>query len=632
MSEPDDPASNERGAELRFSPRLNRAHEIRWRPWGAAAFEDARRLGRPVLLSLSAVWCHWCHVMDETTYSDPEVIRLVNERYVPLRVDNDRRPDINRRYNMGGWPTTAFLTSSGAVLTGATYLPVEHMLDALRRVDVYYQQHREELEKSAAAGGGEAGRADLAAPGGSWPTAPPGEGIRPEAVDWVRQQIVDAFDPLHGGFGTQPKFPQADALALLLLRSATCQDERVDAVLVKTLDAMAGGAVYDRVEDGFFRYATRRDWSEPHYEKMLEDNARLLRVYAEASAVLGDAAYAGTARGVARYLLTALWQPALGAFAGSQDADEQYYSLSAEGRRSLEPPFIDRTVYTDWNALAASGLLRAAQLLSQPELAAPALTALDTLWERAHRRHGMAHYLTVRTDASGDAPPTSTSSGASLEAAPVDGLLGDQAQMMAALLDAYEHTGERAYLARAEVLAEWVARHLSTLDGGVVDRLPSADAARLAPAAPDLGEASLLADSLLRLAIYSGESHYRDRAVGLLASLQTQYRRYGLMAASFAAAVQRAVEPPVHVVVVGAAAEGQTQALLSAAVGLSAPQRTAQVLDPDVDLEHIVRDGYSYQGRAAAYVCLGSTCLPPVYEPADVARAATGRHPGTARP
>ena len=131
--------------DFRFSPRPNRAAEIKWRPWGEPAFAEARRLGRPVLLSLSAVWCHWCHVMDETSYSDPRVIAAVNEHFVPVRVDNDRHPDVNRRYNMGGWPTTAFLAASGDVLTGGTYLPPDQMLESLARVKAFFDANQAKI-------------------------------------------------------------------------------------------------------------------------------------------------------------------------------------------------------------------------------------------------------------------------------------------------------------------------------------------------------------------------------------------------------------------------------------------------------------------------------------------------------
>ena len=136
---------SENEGEFHFSPRPNRAAEIKWRPWSEKAFDEARQLNRPILLSISAVWCHWCHVMDETTYSHPGVIDLINREYMPIRVDNDLRPDINQRYNMGGWPSTAFLTSSGDILTGATYLPPDQMADALARVASYYRTNQAEI-------------------------------------------------------------------------------------------------------------------------------------------------------------------------------------------------------------------------------------------------------------------------------------------------------------------------------------------------------------------------------------------------------------------------------------------------------------------------------------------------------
>src|SRR5947209_17417739 len=131
--------------EFHFSPRANRASEINWHPWSQEAFDEARHTGRPILLSISAVWCHWCHVMDETTYSHPGVIDIINREYVPVRVDNDVRPDINQRYNMGGWPTTAFLTASGDILTGGTYLPPDLMASSLIRIAGYYSNNQPKI-------------------------------------------------------------------------------------------------------------------------------------------------------------------------------------------------------------------------------------------------------------------------------------------------------------------------------------------------------------------------------------------------------------------------------------------------------------------------------------------------------
>ncbi len=124
---------------FRFSPRPNRAGEIQWRSWGPVSFSEARQKNRPVLLSISAVWCHWCHVMDETTYSDDDVIARINEDYIPVRVDRDRRPDVDARYNMGGWPTAVFLTPAGRVITGGTYTAPEQMTSLLRRVTGTYR-------------------------------------------------------------------------------------------------------------------------------------------------------------------------------------------------------------------------------------------------------------------------------------------------------------------------------------------------------------------------------------------------------------------------------------------------------------------------------------------------------------
>src|SRR6266571_6044876 len=136
-------------ATFHFSPRANRAHEIKWREWGEDAFREAKETGKPVLLSLSAVWCHWCHVMDETSYSDEGVISFVNEHFIPVRVDNDQRPDVNARYNMGGWPTTAFLTPEGEILAGATYVPPEQMLEALPKVYTHFVSNRDEVSEKA---------------------------------------------------------------------------------------------------------------------------------------------------------------------------------------------------------------------------------------------------------------------------------------------------------------------------------------------------------------------------------------------------------------------------------------------------------------------------------------------------
>src|SRR5579872_716222 len=192
-----------------FSPRPNRAADIRWSPWSAAAFEDAKQQGKPVLLAISAVWCHWCHVMDETTYSDSTVINLINERFVPVRVDNDQRPDVNARYNMGGWPTTALLSPEGEILYGGTYIPPEHLRSILRQIDDMYSKPENRLALAKRIHEMRTLRAARA--------RTPAGGELDEATAATILGLIHAhFDAAHGGFGGEQKFPHVAVLQFLL--------------------------------------------------------------------------------------------------------------------------------------------------------------------------------------------------------------------------------------------------------------------------------------------------------------------------------------------------------------------------------------------------------------------------------
>src|SRR6202162_1340105 len=366
--------------EFHFSPRPNRAAEINWRPWSAGAFEEAKATGRPILLSISAVWCHWCHVMDETTYSHAGIIDLINREYVPIRVDNDVRPDINQRYNMGGWPSTAFLTSSGDILTGATYLPPDQMADALTRIAGYYLTNQPEIasrvleaRKRAASG-----------------VARSAASLDDALVDSVLGAVTRAYAPEHGGFGNAPKFPQTDAILLLLEQSQLRGDPALRQMAVHTLEKMAGGGTYDHVEGGFFRYSTTQDWSVPHFEKMLEDHAGL--VSAVALAGMDDVLDSTT-----RYLDTVLRDQKTGLYAGSQDADEHYYSLDADERGPANAPFVDRRVYTSWNAALAIAYLDAAVRRDRPKLQEHAAKMLERLFrDRYKAGEGLTHTDSAR--------------------------------------------------------------------------------------------------------------------------------------------------------------------------------------------------------------------------------------------
>jgi uncharacterized protein YyaL (SSP411 family) len=596
--------------DLRFSPHDNRAGEIAWRPWGEPAFEEARRLGRPVLLSLSAVWCHWCHVMDETSYSDPDVIAAVNAQYVPVRVDNDRHPDVNRRYNMGGWPTTAFLTPGGDIITGATYVPPGQLRQALDRVREFFDSNKATLQHVE--------RPELEEPGDEQHEHD--DAALARIPDELAVAAVRAFDPVYGGVGSEPKFPQADVFAFLLAY-ATLRPEAPDApraleMLAKTLEAMARGGMYDHGGGGFYRYATRRDWSEPHYEKMLEDEARLALLYLDAFG-LARAGVAGlgeprlhrdAAAGALAHITGTLWLGDPPAFGGSQDADEAYYELDAEGREALPSPSVDATVYVDWNALAARALLRGAALLGRPELAGRALATLGFIWETARRDELLAHFVTP----SGRVSPGSP-------------LLADQAGMAAALLDAYETVAERRWLERAQELVA-AAERFSAADGRLDDRLPqeSDSPGLLAQPVPALDDNALLADVLLRLTAHTGDESYRDRALHVLAAWVPFYERYGVGAAPYGAALLRAAEHPEHIAVVGGRDDDAARRLHGAALAAPRPLRTVQLLDPAdaTDARHIAAAGLGGRPQPAAYVCRGRSCQSPTEDPASLAHPA----------
>lgn len=310
------------------SAYLRGAHEqaVEWYPWGDEPFALARRAGRPLLLDIGAAWCHWCHVMDEGTYSDAEVARLINQHFVAVKVDRDEHPEVDRRYQRqvgaltgeGGWPLTAFLTPDGAVFLGGTYFPPQDgmgrpgMRRVLREVARLWEEEREKID-----GNVEAVRQSLGRLGGR--SAAP---ARPSSafIDGIRSQIHQSYDPVNGGFGHAPKFPHPTAVSFLLFDSfATGNLEPAERART-TLTRMALGGTYDHLGGGFHRYSVDESWHIPHFEKMGVDNAALLSAYVEGARRFGDPLFAATARGTMGWILDILGHPD-GGFSTSQDAD-----------------------------------------------------------------------------------------------------------------------------------------------------------------------------------------------------------------------------------------------------------------------------------------------------------------------
>jgi uncharacterized protein len=545
-------------SEFHFSPRPNRAAEINWHAWSESAFAEARQRNRPILLSISAVWCHWCHVMDETTYSHAGVIDLINREYIPIRVDNDVRPDINQRYNMGGWPSTAFLTSSGDILTGATYMPPDQMADALTRVAGYYRTHQPEiasrvLEARKRAGSGAARSA--------------GE-LDDRIIDSILEAVTNSYDPEYGGFGSAPKFPQTDALLLLLEQAQIRSDPALRQMAVHTLERMAGGGTYDHVEGGFFRYSTTQDWSVPHFEKMLEDHAGLV----EAVTLAGlDEVLVSTTL----YLDSVLRDKKTGLYAGSQDADEHYYSLPADERSPKNAPYVDRRVYTSWNAALGITYLDAAVRRDRPELRERAAKLLERLFHDRYRTgEGLLH-----TDSAG-------------------GQLGDQVWGLWAAVRAHQAGVGGEWLPRAVDIATYLEGQYADRDlGGYFDHAGGDQLGRLGDPIKPLGENSVAAMALVELDVLAGEPdmRYLSLARRTLESVAGLPRQYGLMAAAFARALDR-VRQPIKV--------STGNAELARAALLAHPY---SVIDPN--------------GDKRAVVCVGTICLAPVSTPAAVGDA-----------
>jgi uncharacterized protein len=571
-------------SEFRFSPRPNRAREIQWRTWGDAAFGEARDQNKPVLLAISAVWCHWCHVMDETSYSTADIIRVINEKYVPVRVDNDERPDVNRRYNMGGWPSTVFLTPEGEIIHGGTYVPPEQMWQALNGVDEVWSTKREEITQRVVELRAQEAEA----------RKPKSGDLSLDIVDTVGALVRGQYDPQFGGFGRSPKFPQVRLLGFLLDEYRRHGYPDVAHMLHKTLGAMAASGMHDKIEGGFFRYATTREWEIPHYEKMLEDNAELLAVYAEAHRTFPQAGYDRVVRDVVRWMDTVLWRDDVKAFAGSQDADEVYYELDGVGRAKHGAPYVDATLYTSWNALAISAYLAAADVLNDPRLRERGLEVLrtiaSTMWDA---EEGLAHFDR------GEGPK-------------VRDLLGDLAAVLTAQLDAYETGDHPIGIVGAQRVATQMRDRLEdAAQGGFFDAPERAEPGRVALRERPIEDNAMAAEALMRLAALTGDEHWRETAVRALRSFVGTYRGWGQFASSYANAIARALTEPLAITVVGPKDDATATALWSTARSNDDPARSVQRIVPDEDGARLERLGFP-PDRTAAYVCIGTSCSAPL--------------------
>jgi uncharacterized protein len=515
---------------FRFSPRPNQAHKIQWRSWGFDAFQDALQLDKPIFLLITSSWCQWCHIMDETTLSEPSIISIINHDYIPIRVDSDVRPDVNQRYNQNGWPSVVLLSSEGEILWGGVYVPPKQMLYYLGHVRRYYSVHRQEISEQVRFLQDQRFTRKLT-------QILPSTGLR-SLLDEERtalgdlpseagRVLQDLYDPDYGGFTIHPhlKFPHPEALELLLLLSRQQQPDLLQLVCY-SLEQMRDGGLWDREEGGFFRYSASGDWSIPHTEKMLEENAAMLRLLLLTAQATHDPQWQQLAKRLILYINNILWQPRAGIFSGSQSADEEYYEPGPYSRASRQAPHVDTTVYTAWNARLISSYFLAAQVLNYPSLDAMALRALDFLCEHmVHRDGSMYHYA---IEGCADLP----------------GQLADQVWMTHALLDAYELHGHKYHLETAIALMHFACQELLDRQNGLFYDYPEDPLAvgRLALREQPLAENAIAAECLFRMSVYSKRQNLHDTALLVLSGCLEKYRRTGIQGAIYSCVVAQAIE------------------------------------------------------------------------------------------
>ncbi|MFQ5472841.1 MAG: thioredoxin domain-containing protein, partial [Dehalococcoidia bacterium] len=481
-----------------------------------------------------------------------------------------------------------FLTPDGEALSGSTYVPPEQMLELLPKVWVYFQSNKDEVAQKVA----ELRDRRLQAMSDQ-----PATEVTGDVYDTVLKSVGDHYDPMYGGFGDAPKFPHSDAIDLLLYAHRKTRDPDVLHMARKTLEAMGRGGVYDQEWGGFFRYSTKRDWSEPHYEKMLEDHGGLLKALLSLYRITGDDEHAGFARRTIDYIERKLRDPDEGFFYGSQDADEEFYKLSKADREGKEEPYIDRTCYTSWNAMAASAYLDASWTLDRPDLRDAAVRALTFLWDDC-REPGKGMYRFH--DGSGPQ---------------VLGLLGDQSHTARAMLDAYEVTGDPVYLDRAEELAAFLRDRFLDPDGnrGFFDVWDEpSTVGRLDERQKSLQDNTVCAELFLRLHHLTRRDGYRDTARSTLETFVSAVPHMGHFAAGYARQADTFLNPPAEVNIVGdmEAAAG----LHRAALALDVPSRSVQIVNPG-DAKRLEALALPPEPAPAAYACFGTMCSPPVTEP-----------------
>jgi hypothetical protein len=463
---------------------------VEWREWSEAAFDEARGAGKPVLLALTANWCADCHEMDVETYGEPRIAANLNDGFVPIRVDVDRRPRVRERYNMGGFPSTVFLTPDGELLTGTGYLGPDGMRQVIDSVREMWD-----------AKGESAGRIPRALAGDPTPAGEVTDAIEKHLAG----QVEAKFDEEHAGWGDGAKFPLPRTIEFALKRDRNRG--------VRTLEAILNN-LYDDEVGGFYRYARNRDWGAPHHAKLLDTNAALVRAFANAYLYTGEGAYRRPAERTVDYLVDALWNGA--AFGNSQGpaSGRDYFLLDAEERAAETGPRTDLTAYAGSNGVAVDALLTL-----------HAYTDADQ--PRAYATRALVHVLETVVD---------DGVVAHVEGGDETLLLEDQSRVLAALTRAAQVLGP-TYLDAAQTVAD---RTIDALfdDGSFLDGPAEGEGLLDRPFRPLDGNVEM-ADALLDLAALTGEDRYRAVASDTIGAFAGAWDRIGVQVAGYGSVAAR---------------------------------------------------------------------------------------------
>jgi hypothetical protein len=566
--------------------RTARAEEkagIAWQPWSDGVFQEAMAEHKLVLLDLEAVWCHWCHVMDEMTYADPRVIALVREKYIAVRVDQDARPDLANRYEDYGWPATVLYKWDGSELAKRRgYIPPKPMVSMLQAF-VDDPTPGPSVEQEAAP----APAADAA--------------LSKDQAGAMRGGFIDAYDARRGGWGGVQKFLDWDALEYCLTEGAA-GDAPMEKMARQTLTA--GLKLVDPVWGGVDQYSTNGDWDHPHFEKIMPFQAESMRVFALAASLWREPQWLGPAEKIHGYLKTFLTSPE-GAFYTSQDADPtpgeqgaKYFALDDAARRKQGVPRVDRHIYARENGLAITGL--AALYAASGDAGALADARRAAEWVVAHRGLAGGGFRHDERDAAGP-------------------YLADTLEMGRAFLALYTVTGERQWLGRAESAADFIDARFRAPIGFAT--AATAASATLAPM-PEADENVTLARFANMLAHATGRSAYQAMAGHAMRYLASSIvvKQQGYAVAGILLANGELNTEPAHVTVVGAKDDPAARALFGAALRGAPSYTRIEWYDrregplPNADVE------YPTLPQAAAYLCANDACSSPVRAPEALER------------